>query len=79
MLRELITNNNYFEPAGTTPSVQVIEAKLNGLDAICTALADEPEKIEALRESCQKVPSDKIQAELAKVAGEKGVAAGAFA
>lgn len=80
VLRDLITSNNYFEPTGTSPSASVIEAKLNGLDAITAALAEEPEKVQALRERCEKAGSaDAIKKELAAVAEEKGVAKDAFA
>lgn len=80
VLRDLITGNNYFEPAGTAPSASVIEAKLNGLDAICAALAEEPEKVQALRERAEKAGNaDAIKKELATAAEEKGVAKDAFA
>ena len=79
VLRDLITANNYFEATGSAPSAQVIEAKLNGLDAICTALAEEPEKVQALRERCEKAGNGgAIQAELNSAAQEKGVAKEAF-
>ena len=74
-LRDIITGANYFQPAGAAPSASVIEAQLNGLDAICGAL--EPEQVLSLREACEK--GGDAKAELNKVAEEKGVAAGAFA
>lgn len=79
VLRDLITSNNYFEAAGTAPSAQVIEAKLNGLDAICASFSEEPEKVQALRERCEKAGNaDAIKTEFNKVAQEKGVAKDAF-
>ncbi len=76
-LRDLITTNNYFQPAGSAPAPAVIEAQLNGLDAICGAL--EPEEVIALREACDKAGAAGAKAELNKAAESKGVAAGAFA
>ncbi|UZJ52208.1 hypothetical protein CBS101457_001528 [Exobasidium rhododendri] len=79
VLRDLITSNNYFEAVGSTPSAQVIEAKLNGLDAICAALSEEPEQVQALRERCEKAgKADAIKSEMNSVAQEKGVAKEAF-
>lgn len=79
VLRDLITTHNYFEASGTAPSAQVIEAKLNGLDAICAALAEEPEKVQSLRERCEKAGNpDGIKKDLNTVAQEKGVAKEAF-
>lgn len=80
VLRDLITTHNYFEAAGTAPSANVIEAKLNGLDALCAAFADEPEKVQALREKAEKAGSaDGVKKELHAAAEEKGVAKDAFA
>ena len=76
-LRDIITGNNYFHPAGFAPSASVIEAQLNGLDAICGAL--EPEDIATLREACEKAGADGAKAELNKAAESKSAAAGAFA
>ncbi|KDN53524.1 DnaJ-domain-containing protein [Tilletiaria anomala UBC 951] len=77
-LRDIITSNNYFQAAGAAPSASVIEAQLNGLDAICGAL--EPEEVVALREACEKAGSaDGAKNELNKAAESKSIAAGAFA
>ncbi len=72
VLRDCITGNNYFEPAGTAPSASVIEAKLNGLDAICAALAERTGEGAGLRERAEKAGNaDAIKKELATAAEEK--------
>lgn len=80
VLRDLIMANNYFQPSGSSPSASVIEARLNGLDAICAALSEEPEKVQALRERCEKAgSSDDVKQELAAVASLSATAKDAFA
>lgn len=69
-LRNIITNNNYFQPEGTSPPAAVIEKQLNALDALCGAL--EPEQVLTLREACEKAGAG-AKAELAKVCEEKGL------
>lgn len=80
VLRDLITTHNYFVPSGTAPSASVIEARLNGLDALSSALADEPEKVQGLREQAEKAgDAEQIRQLLHTAAQEKGVAPEAFA
>lgn len=80
VIRDLITANNYFQPAGTAPSADVIEAQLNALDAITAALAEEPEKVAALRQTAEKAGNaDGVKAALNAAAKEKSVGGDAFA
>ena len=70
VLRGLITDNNYFLPAGTTAPASVIEKQLNALDAICGAL--EPEQVVALREACERAGAA-AKEEFNKVCAEKSL------
>lgn len=47
----LVTANNYFAPAGESPSAQTVEKQLTELDAILGAL--EPEDVAALRKEAE--------------------------
>jgi len=79
-LAKLITACNYFQPAGSAAPANVIEAQLNGLDAIAAAL--EPEDVVKLRADAEKAGEAKpeeVKKLLQAAADSKGVAAGAFA
>ncbi|PWN30256.1 DnaJ-domain-containing protein [Jaminaea rosea] len=76
-LADAITSNNYFQPAGSAPSAQVIEKALNSLDALVAKLGEEdPTLVVKLREDVEKAGDKK--AVLNKAAEEKGVGAAAF-
>lgn len=79
-LSDAITSNNYFQPAGTAPSAQVIEKLLNGLDALVSKLGEEdPTLVGKLREEVEKAgSSDDKRAAFKKAADGASVAAGAF-
>ncbi|KAK0545587.1 Zuotin [Tilletia horrida] len=79
-LSKLITSCNYFQPAGGAAPANVVEAQLNGLDAIVAAL--EPEGVVKLRadaEAAGEAKPDEVKKLLQAAADSKGVAAGAFA
>ncbi|CAO1618980.1 unnamed protein product [Sympodiomycopsis kandeliae] len=79
-LSDVITSNNYFQAAGTSPSAQVIEKQLNALDALVSKLGEEdPTQVGKLREQVDKAASaDDKKALFKKAVEEKGVGNGAF-
>ncbi|CAD6902993.1 unnamed protein product [Tilletia controversa] len=79
-LSKLVTACNYFQPAGASAPANVVEAQLNALDAISSAL--EPEDVVKLRADAEKVGEgkpDEVKKLLQAAADSKGVAAGVFA
>lgn len=72
----VLTAQNYFQPAGSAPTAAVIEAQLNGLDALVEALSID--EVVALRAAVEKA-GEGAKAELNKAAEGKGIAAGVWA
>lgn len=79
-LSDAITSNNYFQPAGSAPSAQVIEKQLNALDALVSKLGEEdPTLVGKLREEVEKAASaDAKKAALKQATESHGVGSGAF-
>jgi DnaJ family protein C protein 2 len=79
-LSDAITSNNYFQPAGTSPSAQVIEKQLTALDALVTKLGEEdPTLIGKLREEVESAGSAEAKkAAFKKMADAKSIGGGAF-
>ncbi|KAK0534247.1 Zuotin [Tilletia horrida] len=79
-LTKLVQACNYFQAPGAAAPANVVEAQLNGLDAICASL--EPEDVAKLRADADKAGEGKpeeVKKLLQAAADSKGVAAGAFA